>query len=104
MTVPVRTLIASICATAVLGGSIGALATAATSSQASPASIAAAVQKVKDSAADAKLAEIAKSLRSINVALTGGDANLQELGIHEPTIHKQLEQICLNTAPSIVVC
>jgi hypothetical protein len=65
MTITPRTLLASIAASAALGGGVGALATAATSSQASPASIAAAVQKVKDSAAESTLAAIHRELGTL---------------------------------------
>lgn len=68
----IRTLLAAVMASAVLGGSVGALATAATSSQASPQAIAAAVTKVKDTTAEATLERIRRSAR----------------------------QICLNTAPA----
>ena len=56
--VKLRVLAAATLASAVLGGSIGALATAATSSEASPQAVAAAVQKVKDSGAEGELSRI----------------------------------------------
>lgn len=59
MTVTPRILLTSICASAVFGGGIGALATAATSSQASPQAIAAAVLKVADQRAETELRHIA---------------------------------------------
>ena len=62
MTITPRMLLASITASAALGGGVGALATAATTSQASPTAIAAAVQKVKDSAAESSLTAIQREL------------------------------------------
>jgi hypothetical protein len=52
MEITVRTLLASVSATAVLGGAIGALATAATTSQANATAVAAAVQRVSDQKAE----------------------------------------------------
>ncbi|HTQ68323.1 MAG TPA: hypothetical protein VMI13_06485 [Solirubrobacteraceae bacterium] len=62
MIVTPRMLLASIAASATLGGGVGALAAAATTSQASPAAIAAAAQKVKDSSAENSLAAIQREV------------------------------------------
>jgi hypothetical protein len=59
MQITARTLLASVAASAVLGGAVGALATAASTSQASPQAIAAAVQKVSDPSAERALRLIA---------------------------------------------
>jgi hypothetical protein len=57
MEITVRTLFASVAATAVLAGAVGAIATAATTSQASPQAIATAVPKVTDTQAERSLSE-----------------------------------------------
>jgi hypothetical protein len=85
--VRLRTLLAATLASAVLGGTVGALATAATSSQASPQAIAAAVAKVKDAGAEQSLGVIAGELKAINSNLPAG-----ELAI--PSIHGLLTLIC----------
>jgi hypothetical protein len=87
--VTLRMLLASVAASATLGGAVGALATAATTSQASPAAIAAAVAKVKDTSAESSLAAIAKELHAINTTLPSGEPST-------PSIHHLLTLICEN--------
>jgi hypothetical protein len=67
MEITIRTLLASVSATAVLGGAIGALATAATTSQASPSAIAAAVQRVTDQKAEQQLHAVNLGLDILNI-------------------------------------
>jgi hypothetical protein len=67
MQITVRTLLASIIATAVLAGAVGALATAATTSQADPQAIAAAVQKVQDRTAESYLRGINTRTSILNI-------------------------------------
>ena len=91
MQITVRTLLASVTATAVLGGAVGALATAATTtSQASPQAIAAAVQKVQDQAAERYLRTIVVQLLPLN-SLEGTLNN----------IRKNTYNVCWDTASSL---
>ena len=61
MQITIRTLLASIAASAVFGGAVGALSTAASTSQANPQSIAAAILKVQDQTAARYLLSINKN-------------------------------------------
>ncbi len=61
-----RTLIASVAASAVFGGGVGALAVSAASSQASPQAIASAVQKVSDQTAERELRVVVLDLEAID--------------------------------------
>jgi hypothetical protein len=103
MTITPRTLLASIAASSIFGGGVGALATAATTSQASPAAIAAAVTRVKDSAAEERLTAITRTLESINENLGGSGTGRLLVGI-SPDAYELLHKICLNTNPSFGGC
>jgi hypothetical protein len=67
MEITARTLLASVSATAVLGGAVGALATAAATSQATPSAIAAAVQRVSDQKAEQQLHAVNAGLAILNM-------------------------------------
>jgi hypothetical protein len=94
MTIAPRTLLASVVASAVLGGAVGALATAATTSQASPTAIAAAVQKVRDVQAESRLATMQTTLEAINVDLGGTGTNPAHGHGMERSVHDLLKELC----------
>jgi hypothetical protein len=79
MQITVRTLLASVAATAVLAGAVGALATAATTSQASPQAIAAAVQRVSDQKAETELRHIEVWVHLAHLDLEGVLHNQEQL-------------------------
>ena len=98
MQISLRTLLASVVATAVLGGAVGALATAATTSQASPQAIAAAVQKVQDRAAERDLQTIGVELLRLNEedqSKLNGD--LSQLNETVENIRKNTFLVCFDT-------
>ena len=95
MEITVRTLLASVAASAVFGGAMGALATAATSGQASPQAIAAAVQRVSDRAAQA-------DLLGIHVEMFSIEGRQDELKKVAEEIEKNTHQTCENDATLVI--
>jgi len=94
MEITARTLLASISATAVLGGAVGALATAATTSQASPQAIAAAVQRVSDPKAEAQLRTIDAWVSLAHLDLEAVQLNQKELQTTTASIEKNAYGTC----------
>jgi hypothetical protein len=85
MEITIRTLLASVSATAVLGGATGALATAATTSQATPSAIAAAVLRVSDQKAEQQLHAVNAGLAILNIdseLILSDTKALQETAAH----------------------
>jgi hypothetical protein len=100
MQITIRTLLASVAASAVFGGAIGALATAATSSQASPQAIAAAVQKVSDQTAQRELRVVDLDLKAINDGTDVIQSNQKALQAAAESIEKSSAETCWNTGSS----
>lgn len=94
MQITVRTLLASVTVTAVLGGAIGALATATTTSQASPEAIAAAVQKVSDQKAQTWL-------HILDIDLEGVKRNQEQLQATTESIENNAYASCYYTTKGI---
>jgi hypothetical protein len=94
MEITARTLLASISATAVLGGAVGALATAATTSQANPQAIAAAVQRVSDQKAEAELHRINLWVDLAHLDLEAVQLNQKELQTTASSIEKNAYGTC----------
>lgn len=87
-----------VAATAVFGGTLGALATVATTSQASPQAIAAAVQKVQDRAAERNLQTIGVELLRLNEedqSKLNGD--LSQLNEAVENLRKNTFLVCFDT-------
>jgi hypothetical protein len=100
MQITARTLLASVAASAALGGGIGALATAATSSQASPQSIAAAVQRVRDQRAENVLVLMNLHLSNLESDLQATNTHLESLEGHVQVIEKNGYLTCFGTTGS----
>jgi hypothetical protein len=98
MTVTPRLLVASVLASATLGGAVGALATAATTSQASPQAIAAAVQKVSDQTAEHYLRFAGVELQAINAGTEVIEVNQKALQASTEKIQKYTFDTCFYTA------
>jgi hypothetical protein len=94
MEITARTLLASVSATAVLGGAVGALATAATTSQASPQAIAAAVQRVSDQRAETELHRINLWVDLAHLDLEAVQLNQKELQTTADRIAKNAYGTC----------
>jgi hypothetical protein len=98
MQITVRTLIASVAATAVLAGAVGALAAAATTSQASPQAIAAAVQHVSDQKAESELRHIEVWVNLAHLDLEIVQNNQKQLQATTESIEKNGYATCWDTA------
>jgi hypothetical protein len=94
MQITVRTLLASVAATGVLAGAVGALATAATTSQASPQAIAAAVQRVSDQKAETELRHIEVWVHLAHLDLEGVLHNQEQLQTATDSIQKNAYGTC----------
>jgi hypothetical protein len=98
MQITVRTLFASVVATAVLAGAVGTLATAATSSQASPQAVAAAVQKVSDQTAQRELRIMDLDLKAVNAGVNVITDNQKELETTANEIRREAHNTCVVSA------
>jgi hypothetical protein len=96
-----KMLVASVAASAVLGGTVGALGTAATTSQASPQAIAAAVQRVSDQKAESELRHIELWVNLAHLDLEGIQANQKQLQTATDNIEKNSYTTCWDAAAPV---